>query len=108
MNNLLCNLTVENLINLLAELISTEQQQPQPQPPQQQETIDVSNKLVYGLNGLKTLLGCSKTTASRIKQSGIIDEAITQIGNIIIVDAEKALKLIKAYSNEKKSKKRKG
>jgi hypothetical protein len=50
-------------------------------------------QFVYGLYGLKCLFGCSKTTASRIKQSGKIDEAITQIGNLIVVDAEKALAL---------------
>ncbi|MDR1023388.1 MAG: DUF3853 family protein [Prevotellaceae bacterium] len=50
-------------------------------------------RFVHGLNGLMGLFGCSKTTANRIKQSGKIDEAITQIGNIIVVDAEKALAL---------------
>lgn len=49
---------------------------------------------VYGLTGIAELLKCSKSTANRIKQSGIIKDAIKQMGKIIIVDAEKALELI--------------
>ena len=36
---------------------------------------------------------CSVSKASEIKSSGILDEAIIQNGNIIIVDKEKALQL---------------
>ena len=50
-------------------------------------------RYVYGLKGLAKLLGCSKTTASRIKTSGKIDKAITQIGALLIIDADKALEL---------------
>ena len=39
------------------------------------------------------MFGCSLPTANRIKQSGKIDKAITQIGRKIIVDAELALEL---------------
>ena len=48
---------------------------------------------VYGLAGLARLFGCSLPTANRIKQSGKIDKAITQIGRKIIIDAELALEL---------------
>lgn len=50
-------------------------------------------KFVYGLKGIAELFGCSKSTAFNIKRSGRIDEAISQIGNTIVVDAEKALAL---------------
>ena len=50
-------------------------------------------RYVYGLKGLARLLGCSKTTASRIKSSGKIDKAITQIGALLIIDADLALQL---------------
>lgn len=50
-------------------------------------------KYVYGLAGIAKLLGCSITTANRIKQSDKLNGAITQIGNLIITDAEKALEL---------------
>ena len=50
-------------------------------------------KFVYGLKGIAELFGCSKSTAFNIKRSGRIDGAISQIGNTIVVDAEKALAL---------------
>ena len=52
-------------------------------------------KYVYGLKGIQELFNCSKSTAYNIKRSGRIDAAISQIGNTIIVDAEKALELLK-------------
>ena len=48
---------------------------------------------VYGILGIAKLFGCSLPTANRIKKSGKIDKAITQIGRKIIVDAELALEL---------------
>ena len=54
-----------------------------------------SKKYVYGLKGIQQLFNCSKSTAYNIKRSGRIDEAISQIGNTIIVDAELALELLK-------------
>lgn len=51
------------------------------------------NKYVYGIAGIAKLFGCSIPTANRIKKSGKIDQAITQIGRKIIVDAELALEL---------------
>jgi len=50
-------------------------------------------KHVYGINGIAKLFNCSLSTASRIKQSGKIDQAIKQFGRKIIVDAELALEL---------------
>lgn len=60
-----------------------------------QSTIvnNTSKKHVYGIAGIARLFGCSVPTANRIKQSGKIDKAITQIGRKIIVDAELALEL---------------
>lgn len=50
-------------------------------------------RYVYGLAGIARLFGCSLPTANRIKQSGKINHAITQVGRKIIVDAELALEL---------------
>lgn len=50
-------------------------------------------KHVYGIVGIAKLFGCSMPTANRIKKSGKIDKAITQIGRKIIVDADLALEL---------------
>lgn len=57
---------------------------------------------VYGLPGIATLFGCSTSKASRLKRSGKIEAAITQDGRKIIVDAELALKLVKASNKERK------
>ena len=58
-----------------------------------EEQAITTKKYVYGLAGIAKLFGCSIPTANRIKQSGKIDRAITQIGRKIIVDAELALEL---------------
>ena len=60
----------------------------QPQP-----VTNTERKYVYGILGIAKLFGCSLPTANRIKKSGKIDRAITQIGRKIIVDVELALEL---------------
>ena len=54
-----------------------------------------NKKYVQGINGIASLFGCSKSTAQRIKNSGIIDDAITQVQRKILVDADLALQLVK-------------
>lgn len=58
-------------------------------------------KYVYGLAGLMKLFGCSISTAERIKQSGVIDKAISQTGDIIVVDSELALDLLRVSGKHK-------
>ena len=67
---------------------ASNQTEAQPQP-----ITDMERKYVYGIPGIAKLFGCSLPTAHRIKKSGKIDKAITQIGRKIIVDAELALEL---------------
>ena len=50
---------------------------------------------VYGIAGIAKLFDCSIPTAQRIKSSGEIDDAISQTGDIIVVDAEYALDLLR-------------
>ena len=50
-------------------------------------------RFVYGIAGIARLFGCSMPTAHRIKKSGKINRAITQIGRKIIVDADLAIEL---------------
>ena len=57
-----------------------------------QET-PTEKRYVYGIAGLCEIFGCSKPTAIRIKKSGRIDKAITQVGRKIVIDAELALEL---------------
>ena len=59
----------------------------------QQTSAKEQRRFVYRLSGLARLFGCSLPTANRIKQSGKIDRAITQVGRKIIVDADLALEL---------------
>ena len=58
-----------------------------------QPNSEQPKRYVYGILGISRLFGCSLPTANRIKKSGKIDKAITQIGRKIIVDAELALEL---------------
>lgn len=55
-------------------------------------------KLAYGIKGIAETFGCSIPTANRIKKSGIIDKAITQVGRKIVVDVELALQLAHGYN----------
>ncbi|WP_294249554.1 DUF3853 family protein [uncultured Chryseobacterium sp.] len=43
-------------------------------------------------------MGCGKTKAQKIKNSGVLNEAIIQNGKKIIVNADLALKLLKENS----------
>ena len=54
-----------------------------------------NKKYVQGINGIANLFGCSKSTAQRIKNSGVINDAITQVQRKILVDADLALQLVK-------------
>ncbi len=58
-----------------------------------EKTTEQPKKYVFGIIGIAQLFGCSIPTAHRIKRSGKIEKAITQIGRKIIVDAELALEL---------------
>ncbi len=50
-------------------------------------------KLAYGIKGIAETFGCSIPTANRIKKSGIIDKAISQLGRKIVIDVNLALEL---------------
>ena len=70
--------------HVLMESLSVESTEPSSQ-----------KRYVQGYQGIASLFGCSKSTAQRIKKSGIIDEAITQVNRKILVDADLALQLVK-------------
>lgn len=58
-------------------------------------TSEYKKRYVYGVQGIAETFGCSIPTANRIKASGVIDDAITQIGRKIVVDPELAIQLVK-------------
>ena len=74
-------------VGQLKEVLETTERQ---LPP---ATTKETKKYVYGIKGIAELFNCSIPTANRIKASGKIDGAITQIGRKIIVDADLALEL---------------
>ena len=57
---------------------------------------------IYGLKGLAQLLGCSLSTANRIKKSGVINAAMAQNGKIIVIDADLAFDLLRVHNKRNK------
>lgn len=81
LDKLVCAMTGKELLTLI-------------KAPAQEKEGSREKRYVYGIFGIAELFGCSIPTASRIKRSGIIDDAITQVGRKIVVDADKALMLV--------------
>ena len=84
-----CKMDGKDLVYLIKGVLSEQIKQP-PSESQKEE-----KHFVYGVMGIAQLFGCSKSTAARIKNSGVINDAITQVGRKIIVDADKAFTLAK-------------
>lgn len=59
------------------------------------EHVDHPHRYVYGIAGLRDLLGCSESTANRIKRTGVLNPAISQHGKTIVIDADLALDLLR-------------
>ncbi len=96
-DKLLLQLTGQEFVDLLREglgLSALGYDDPEP--------MEVKKHLVYGLQGLCDLLGCCKSTASKIKQTGILDPAIKQHGRVIVIDADLALDLLNTNKKLKK------
>ena len=53
-----------------------------------------------GLRGIARVFGCSQATAQKIKDSGIIDAAVVQVGRKIKVNEELALELALKSNNK--------
>ena len=80
----LWQLTVGELLDIL-----------QSERPVQKLEKTPEKRIVYGLKGIAEIFGCSTSTAQRIKNSGKIKKAITQVGRKIVVDADLALRLFR-------------
>ncbi len=52
---------------------------------------------VYGIKGIAKLFECSRTTAQKLKSSGILNDAIIQNGRKILVNKKRALELFKTH-----------
>ena len=90
----ICKMDGEDLVMLFESIMSGKVMPTATNPPKEKEHY------VYGIAGIAQIFGCSIPTASRIKASGIINDAVTQVGRKIIVNADLALALAK--QNKKK------
>ena len=86
-NTRIVDLTVGELVELIKETTSNAMAMPEEKP----------RNLEYGIAGIARIFNCSMATASRIKASGKIDDAITQTGRIIVIDVDRALQLKQAF-----------
>ncbi|MGQ1929027.1 DUF3853 family protein [Ornithobacterium rhinotracheale] len=60
-----------------------------------QKKYNSIQKYEYGIKGLAKILGCSRSKAQEIKNSGELDEAIYQNGKTIIIDRDKVFSILK-------------
>lgn len=58
---------------------------------------------VSGIDGIAEIFGVSRTTAKRIKASGVINDAISQSGKVIVTDVEKAKALYRKATHGRKT-----
>lgn len=69
------------------------------QPPGTKKTVlDTTSdgkRYVYGLSGLRQLIGCSHVTAQRVKDSGKITGCFSQVGRKLIFDADAVINALK-------------
>lgn len=89
LNTPICKMDGKDFVYLIKAVLCNQLDNPPINPKEEKKHY------VFGFNGIAQLFGCSKSTAARIKNSGVINDAITQVGRKIIVDAEKALSLAK-------------
>lgn len=98
MNDITPNTRVIDLT--LGELLDAIEQRIGKQGTTQAEQPAEGRNYVYGLRGIANLLGCSKQTAGRLKASGDYDDAITQVGALIVTDADKLLEIAKTKKHK--------
>jgi len=95
MNNIstqtrLIDLTVEDLLSIIDERLTKNST----------DTQKSSNELKYGIAGIQEIFKCSRVKAQEIKNSGIINKAIVQLGRKIIINPAVALE--EAHKNQLK------
>ena len=103
MNNKLFNKPLSNAtIGDIVEAVRLHLQSSNESDIEESHQADSSSKkhYVYGIAGLAQLLGCSTATAQRIKSRGILNDAISQSGKIIVIDADLALDILKVTNKK--------
>ncbi len=94
----LYSLTVEEFTSIIDDRLKAALAQDNNEAPEQ--PVKANHRLVYGLNGIRSLFGCSHVTAQRYKDT-IIKEAVRQNGRKIVVDADLALELFNKRRSDK-------
>lgn len=82
-----CKMEGQELMFLLSNLSALTKTESSDEMPK-------SKHVAYGIKGIAETFGCSIPTANRIKRSGIIDDAISQVGRKIVIDTDLALRLV--------------
>ena len=59
--------------------------------------IKDEREYAYGIAGIMEIFNCKSSKANQIKQSGVIDDAITQSGRKIVIDKGLALELMRKH-----------
>ena len=79
------DVTVDELATVIAAKLSASQPRPE------------EKKVLSGIPGIMQIAHCSRSKASRLRKSGILDAAITTIGRGFLIDANMALELLKKH-----------
>lgn len=87
----LIDLTVNDVREIVADVVREELAASAPAGNQAEGTD--KDRYVHGIAGIARLFGVARSTANRIKQSGVIDEAISQCGRSIVTDTVRAIEL---------------
>lgn len=82
-------LTIEEFKTLMEEIAK----------PNEENLRKAEEKYVYGIRGLAKLLGCSPSTAQKIKNSGKINKATIPVGRSLAFETDKVMDLLKLKKN---------
>ena len=64
------------------------------EPKHEQKQKQESRKL-RGVEGIMTIFKCSRSKATKLKESGVLDDAITRVsGRIFLIDEQKAIEAV--------------
>lgn len=74
----IADLTVAEFASLIRDVITNEK-------------LNNQNEYVFGLYGLANMLGISMPTAQRLKNTGVLDEAISYAGRKMVINKQIAL-----------------
>jgi len=95
----LVQMTAGQLADYLNSRAAVPAQAPTPAARSAATQAAPARRFVYGIKGIMQLFGVSNVTAQRYKR-GIIREAVSQNGRIIVVDADRALQLFNERKGE--------